>query len=216
MSIKITRISETKRGRFALFTQEEFLFSVDDETLVKYGVQEGSLLTNEELSSMKDASDLRKAKNQALRYLSLRAYAEQELYNKLCLKYDPHTAAAAVQDMRELSLLDDETFALEKAKGLAQRNKSSAEIRRQLTALGIGREIVAFALQAAAPEDASAAYAVLQKGGYFDKLRRGQRDKVMAALARRGFGHKELCEAIARAEQEIASQNNNNMPEEYN
>ena len=34
--MRIGRISKTKQGRFALFDEEgEFLFSVDDETLVK-------------------------------------------------------------------------------------------------------------------------------------------------------------------------------------
>ncbi|MDL2324290.1 RecX family transcriptional regulator [Ruminococcaceae bacterium OttesenSCG-928-A16] len=206
MSVTITRISQTKKGRFALFANDEFLFSVDDETLVKYGLSEGSLLTNEELSSMKDTSDIRKAKNQALRYLSLRAYAQQELYNKLCLKYDPHTAAAAVQDMCELDLLDDETFALEKAKGLLQRGKSSSEIRRQLNALGVDRTTVEWAVQAAGPNDAETAYTVLQKGGYIEKLRRGQRDKVMAALARRGFWHGDICRAVERAQQQLAEE----------
>lgn len=200
MKTKITRISQTKQGRFALFSGEEFLFSVDDETLVGYGIAEGSLLAVEELSSLKEASDIRKAKNQALRYLSLRAYARKELYNKLCLKYDCHTAEAAVQALEELDLLDDEQFALEKAKGLAARRKSSNEIRRQLFGLGVSDSIVEWALQQAAPDDSETAFVVLQKGGYTEKLRKGQRDKVMAALARRGFSHSDIRAAVARAE----------------
>lgn len=207
MSLKITRISTTKRGRFALFSEDEFLFSVDDETLVQYHIQEGSLLTNEELSSLKDASDLRKAKNQALRYLSLRAYAQEELYQKLCLKYDPYTAAAAIQAMVELDLLDDETFAIEKAKGLMSRGKSSSEIRRQLQALGISANLVSIALEEAEPNDEENAYRILQKGGYIEKLERGEKEKVMAALARRGFTHSTIRTVLDMALEEIKQEN---------
>lgn len=210
MSLKITRISATKRGRFALFVDDEFLFSIDDETMVQYHIQEGSLLTNEELSALKDASDIRKAKNQALRYLSLRAYAQEELYQKLCLKYDTYTSAAAIQAMVELDLLDDENFAVEKAKGLMSRGKSSSEIRRQLQALGIGANLISTALQMAEPNDEENAYKVLKKGGYMEKLARGEREKVMAALARRGFGHSTIRTVVDRALNEI-KQNSEDM-----
>lgn len=203
--IRITRIKETRRGRFALFSQDEFLLSVDGETLAKSGLEEGSSITDGELSLLKEGSDTRRAKDQALRYLSLRAYGEQELYAKLCLKYDEHSAAAAVATMRELALLDDELFAQEKAKGLAMRGKSSAEIRRKLVSLGLERQLINRALQAAAPDDTATAVAILHKS-YAEKLRQGDVQKVKAVLARKGFSHAVICRAIEAVQQEIGAQ----------
>ncbi|MFV0412776.1 MAG: regulatory protein RecX [Oscillospiraceae bacterium] len=196
--LKITRISETKRGRMALFGDEEFLFSVDAETLYKNNIQEGSSLSHEELSLLKEESDTRKAKDQAIRYLSLRAYARKELYEKLCLKYDELSAKAAVDTMESLALLDDETFAMEKAKGMAGRRKSSLEIRRKLLELGIDRDIADAAVQAASISDEETALAIVERQ-YLQKLAAGQREKVMASLARRGFSSQVIRAAIGQA-----------------
>ena len=203
--VKITRIGETKRGRFALFADEEFLFSVDAETLHKHKIQEGSSLSSEELSFLKDDSDARKAKDQALRYLSLRAYGENELYQKLCLKYDEPTSAAVLAALRELDLLNDQAYARDKARGLAARKKSGAEIRRRLLALGLEKSLVEAAVAGAVPPEADAetALAILRQN-YMEKLRRGEKEKVMAALARRGFSHADIRRAVQAANAELA------------
>lgn len=101
----ITRISKTKQGRFALFSEEGFLFSVDGETLLKHNVSEDTALCDEALCALRAASDTRKAKDKALTYLSLRDYASRELYDKLCLRFDGETAAAAVAEMCRLALI---------------------------------------------------------------------------------------------------------------
>lgn len=204
-AVRIDRITETKRGRYALFNEGEFLFSVDAETLAIHNICEGSSITGGELSSLREASDTRKAKDGALRFLSLRAYGEKELFDKLCVKHDEHSAAAAVATMRELGLLDDETFAMEKAKGMAERGKSSGEIRRKLHMLGIREDVVAAALMAAAPDDTETALHILHKS-YMDKLRKGERQKVMAALARKGFGHADIRRAVEAALVELEAE----------
>ncbi|MEG0109779.1 MAG: hypothetical protein RR675_01580, partial [Oscillospiraceae bacterium] len=102
MSTAITRISKTKQGRFALFTYDEFLFSVDGETLLRNDIKEDIVLSDSELAMLKSEGDTRKAKDKALQYLSLRDYASKELYEKLCLKFDEETAAVAVAEMCRL------------------------------------------------------------------------------------------------------------------
>ncbi|MDL2327761.1 recombination regulator RecX [Ruminococcaceae bacterium OttesenSCG-928-A11] len=198
---RITRISETKKGRFALFSGDEFLFSIDGETYMATGLEAGCDLSDADLLALKDRSDTRKASDAALRYLSLRAYGEQELYQKLLGRFDEHSAAAAVAKMCELDLLDDETFAREKAKGMAQRGKSPREIRQKLAALGIDRQVAAAAVDELEIDGADAALAIIRKS-YMEKLCAGQHQKVMAALARRGFSHGEISRALAAAQAE--------------
>ncbi len=201
MSYKIDRVSETKRGRFALFADGEFLFSVDAETLTKQQIKEGSSLSSEELYSLKQESDTRKAKDQALRYLSLRAYGEQELYKKLCQKYDEFSASAAIASMRELAYLDDETFAADKARGLSSRGKSSTEIYRKLVELGIDRDLASYCAGEYADGDIQAACKLIEKM-YLQKLKQGETQKVMAALARRGFTHRTIKAALEKISSE--------------
>ena len=52
-------------------------------------------------------------------YLALRSYGSQELYEKLCMKFDTPSSAAAVAEMQRLGLLDDAAFARARARHLA-------------------------------------------------------------------------------------------------
>lgn len=201
--IKIVRVQKTKRGRLSLFGEDGFLFSVDEETYAKNRLCEDVVLTEVDLEDLKGQSDTRKAKDQALRYLSLRAYGEQELYQKLLLKYDEHTVAAAMQSMCELGLLDDETFAEEKAKGMAQRGKSPSEISRKLVSLGIDRDLARRVVDEQHIDGTQAALDLVRKK-YMDKLLAGEKQKVMAALARRGFSHREIKGALEAAGEDLA------------
>lgn len=200
--ITITGIRPTKRGRMALFGPEGFMFSVDAETLALAGIETGSQLGEGELEQLRAQSETRKAKDAALRYLSLRAYGEKELYQKLLQRYDEHSAAAAVAKMCELELLDDGLFATEKAKGMLERGKSPREIERKLLALGIAPALVQSAV-AGLDFDGEAAALELVLKRYTDKLQNGKRQNVMAALARRGFGHREIQSAVKAAEEQL-------------
>ncbi len=200
--IEIVSIRKTKRGRHALFSQQGFMFSIDSETMVVHNICEGSSISQEELLLLKEQSDTRKAADAALRYLSLRAYGQNELYNKLLLRYDEHSAAAAVAKMVDAGLLDDNNFAIEKAKGMAQRGKTPLEIRQKLLSLGLDKQLVAQAVQEIDIDTAQMALELVQKR-YMDALEKGQHQKVMAALARRGYSHKDIKAALNAAEEEI-------------
>ncbi len=147
----------------------------------------------------KDA-DIARAKEAALRYLSLRAYGERELYTKLSQRYEEHACAAAIAEMCELELLCDETFAIEKAKGMAERGKTPFEIRQKLAAIGIDRDLAQRTVDALDIDGAAAALRLVEKR-YMDSLRAGGRQKVMAALARRGFAYRDIVQALEQAGQ---------------
>ncbi|BFJ84586.1 regulatory protein RecX [Ruthenibacterium sp. CLA-JM-H11] len=194
----IGRISETKRGRYALFDEsDQFLFSVDDETFVKNHLREGLTLDASALAELQRQSDTRRAKEKALGYLSLRDHSSGELYEKLCRTFDAPSAAAAVAEMRRLGLLDDERFARSRAVWLAGQNKSEREIRFQLERKGVDRDIVDRVMDELAPDETEACCALVRKS-YLRKLAGGEREKVLAALARRGFGYGAAKEAVER------------------
>ena len=203
----IHRITQTKKGRFALFDETgTFLFSVDGETLLKEKISEGTQLDAGALAALRAQSDLRKAKDKALGYLSLRDYAAKELYDKLCQKYDPDTAAASVAEMRRLDLLNDAAFAAHRAKYLAGQKKSVREIERQLSLKGIDRDIIADVLADLQPADDEACYQLLQKS-YLRKLQAGETQKVFAAMARRGFSYGDIKAAVLRCTLDLDVEN---------
>ena len=204
--MEITRISRTKKGRFALFCGEEFLFSVDEETFFTQRLAEGVTLDEAGLEELRRKSDAQRAKDKAFGYLAAREHASGELYQKLCRDFDEHTAAAAVAKMDELGLLDDGAFARRAAAWLVSKNKSGSEILRWLAGRGVVRELARQALdevyeeqQADAPEglgpEGAAALRLVEKQ-YAAKLAAGKKQNVLAALARRGFAAGEARRAV--------------------
>lgn len=191
---QITAVKETKRGRLALFVDGEFAFSLDPETFADADLHEEDEIESFRLEELRRQSDTCKAVDRALDILALRDHAAGELYQKLCRKFDPHSAAAAVAKAEELGLLNDADFARRRAAELMRKRKSRREVEQDLAAKGIDRDTAAQVLEELyAPEDGpdpevAAACALVQRQ-YARKLAEGKRPQVMAALARRGFSY---------------------------
>lgn len=191
---QITAVKETKRGRLALFVDGKFAFSLDPETFADADLHEEDEIESFRLEELRRQSDTRKAVDRALDILALRDHAAGELYQKLCRKFDPHSAAAAVAKAEELGLLNDADFARRRAVELMRKRKSRREVEQDLAAKGIDRDTAAQVLEELyAPEDGpdpevAAACALVQRQ-YARKLAEGKRPQVMAALARRGFSY---------------------------
>lgn len=191
---QITAVKETKRGRLALFVDGEFAFSLDPETFADADLHEEDEIESFRLEELRRQSDTRKAVDRALDILALRDHAAGELYQKLCRKFDPHSAAAAVAKAEELGLLNDADFARRRAVELMRKRKSRREVEQDLAAKGIDRDTAAQVLEELyVPEDGpdpevAAACALVQRQ-YARKLAEGKRPQVMAALARRGFSY---------------------------
>lgn len=200
----LTAVETTRRGRCALFGDGEFLFSVDPETFAKSGLAEGDTLEEETLARLREQSDLRAAKDRALLLLSGRDHGAQELFQKLCRSFDDHTAAAAVAEMQRLGLLDDAAFARRKAESLAAKHKSRREIAAKLASIGIDRPLIEQALSSIAREDETETIRPLLERQYRSKLAAGGREKVLAALVRRGF---RTSDAIAAVDRFLAEEN---------
>ena len=207
---KLTQVKETKRGRYALFFDGEFAFSLDEDTFAKADLHEEDLLEDWQIEELRKKSETRRALDKAMDYLSLRDHAAGELYQKLCRKFDAHSAAYAVARTGELGLLNDVSFARRRAAELLRKRKSRRAILDDLHAKGIDRDAAAEAVEALFaqseedeeenPELANAR--ALVERHYAAKLAQGKWQQVAAALARRGFSHSVIRQALADAETE--------------
>ena len=196
----ITQIKETKKGRLALFLDGEFAFSLDEDTFAAAALHEEDEVEEWRLEELRKQSDTRKALDKAMDLLSLRDHAAGELYQKLCRKFDGPSAAYAVAKAQELGLLDDAQFARRRAAELLRKRKSRRAILDDLTAKGIDRDTAAGAVEAlyadAEQDPELTAAAQLVQRHYAAKLAAGRRDQVAAALARRGFSHAVIRQAL--------------------
>lgn len=195
--LRITEIKTTKKGRYALFCDEGFLFSVDEETLLRHHVAEGSVFSGEELMLLREASDYQRAKNKALELLGLRDHTRAELEQKLRRSFDEHTAALAVQKVAELGLIDDEACAERYAAELVERRGMSVRAAGQkLREHGVDRALADEVL-AKYRDGEGERIATLISSKYREKLATPKgRQSVMTALARRGFSTSAIREAI--------------------
>lgn len=195
--MRITELKTTKRGRIALFADGEFIASCDAETAAKNGVRAGSELTEQELARLLDDSNLRMAKEKALRILALRDHGQAELAQKLKRNYGADAAENAAARMAELGLVDDEAYAGKLARELTERKGfSAARARLEMTRRGLDRETAEHALEALAPDEDDRALALLQK-----KYPRGLNDekdlrRAFNLLARYGYRGEEIRRAL--------------------
>ena len=201
----ITQIKETKKGRLALFLDGEFAFSLDEETFAAAALHEEDEVEQWRLEELRKQSDTRKALDKAMDLLSLRDHAAGELYQKLCRKFDGPSAAYAVAKAQELGLLDDATFARRRAAELLRKRKSRRAILDDLAAKGVDRDTAAEAVEALYADEEQdpelTAAAQLVQRHYAAKLAAGRRDQVAAALARRGFSHAVIRQALENAQE---------------
>ena len=139
-------------------------------------------------------------------YLSLRDHAAGELYQKLCRKFDAHSAAYAVAKAGELGLLNDAGFARRRAAELLRKHTARRDILNELLLKGIDRDTAAEVVEELFAADESGtnpeletARALVQRQ-YAAKLVAGRRDLVAAALARRGFDRSVIRQVLEESE----------------
>ena len=193
--IVITDISKTKKGFNALFSDNEFLFSVDDMILVSKGIAPGETYSAQALEELRKESLENKAVERCFRYLSDRAHSTRQLYNKLLRYYDEETASSAVRRIEEMGLADDGEYRRMRAEWLLySKNKSLVEIDNDLSRRGIDRSVRQAAIYELGVEDQTEQIMRIIKARYMSRLT--QPEKVIAALSRRGFKYREIKERL--------------------
>lgn len=183
----LTEIKQTKKGRYALFFDDQFYFSVDEEVLVRHHLKVGTAFSDLDIENFKKESDYNKAKEKAFRLLSIRDHSEKELYDKLIKDYDEHTSAAIVSKFCELGLLDDDEFARIYFEQLINKGKSLKEVRFKLLQKGISRERIDELISSSSVNEEERVRKLIETK-YSSKLSRENGEKtVYDSLVRRGF-----------------------------
>lgn len=187
---EITGLEKTKRGRYSVFVDGEFLWSLDGETLLKSRVRPGAVLEYAYLEEVKAQSDAVGCREKALTLLGQRAYARGELVERLCRDWPCPTARQVVTQLEEAGLVSDGDYAFRLADELYRyKHLSRRFIELELQKRGIAPALCREVLDAGGFDDGASIRALLEQK-YAARLGdRAQRQKVLAALARRGFGY---------------------------
>jgi len=198
---KITDIKQQKRSseRFSLYIDGRYSFSLGDLELSNAGLRVGQELTAGEVEHWQSQALEAKAYNAALGQLSYRRRSLREVADYLKRKeYDDDIAASVIRRLEDLKLIDDAAFA---AAWIADRQllrpRSRRTLQVELMKKGIARDTIAEALSEVSEDS--------QLDALTDLIERKRRQssyadpqKLMAYLARQGYGYDQIKKALAR------------------
>lgn len=150
------------------------------------------------------AADIEAAYRIVIRALGQRAYARRALERRLIAKGQPREAVAAALDRAERAgLLDDAAFAVHFVQTRAARGRGPGRLIHDLLARGVARPLIDRAVaeqwpDGIDPEDAPRQLAVRRAQQLQGLPRPVRRRRVLAYLARRGFGGSEITSVVDR------------------
>ena len=200
--MRVTGIETTKKGRYALMVDGEFAFSLHRDTfLLCPWLQKGAEVSPERLETLRQEDELRSARERALDLLSAAEQTSGTLRQKLLRWYGEEAVEAAVLRMEELGLINDLDYGRRYAADAVNlRGWPRRRIAMELQKKGVPAEVIEEALADITEETEIETACRLLEGPYRGKLRdRKERDKVKAALQRRGFSYEVIRQAVSRA-----------------
>lgn len=75
----ITALKETRQGRMAVFFDDTFDFSVDEETLLRHKLKVGQKFTPAQYEQLKSETQYQKAREKAFSLLSYKSFTRKQL-----------------------------------------------------------------------------------------------------------------------------------------
>ena len=202
---KITDIALTKKKRYSLFFDGVFLFSVDDETYVRNHLSVGMELTNNQLDEIKEQSEVKFAKDYALKMLSYKSYTRKMLLEKISEKTEHQYAFIAIDRMEELGLIDDLDYAMRLSRDLVNlKNYSLKKCEQELNHRGICSEYINQAIEQFSEIDPEIQIYKIVEKKYINKLSEEKsRTRAINALVRRGFGYDDIRTVIKNLAEDV-------------
>lgn len=199
------KISHTKgRGKkIHLLLDDEYQITTDIDFWAEHYFKDGTEITQEEWESLTDSIYYKKAVDKCYDLLSRRDHSVKELKTKLLRTVDEKNADKAIEKMLELGYLDDEKYARNLVKYLAQtRNMSKNHIKQEMFKRGIPNEIINLVMQDYEFDNVSCVVdLILTK--YRNKLNNEDGNKkIIASLMRKGFSYSDIKNAFYRIENE--------------
>lgn len=194
--MKITAIKQQVRraGRYSVFVDERYAFSLSEAALVERRLASGQELTPDEFRALKQASVEDKIFNTALRYVTIRRRSERELNDYFRRKgVDKAVGAQVAGRLRQLGLLDDHDFT---EAWVNNRRTLKAVSKRRLQQELHQKGVASSIIDAVLADDETTDQAVLLEVIRKKRARYPDRQKFMAYLARQGFGFDDIKSAL--------------------
>lgn len=120
---KITRQKNNKE-RYNIYLDEQYAFSVDENTLIKFNLTKGKVLEPFDIDDIVYEDHIAKAYNQAINFLSYQMRSEQEVRKKLLAGgHGESVVEEAIHKLEKQGFLNDETY----SKALLETKKRTSK-----------------------------------------------------------------------------------------
>lgn len=197
--------SQKGRGKkIHILLDDEYVVTTDVDFWAENFIANETEISDEEWQCLLEKINYRKAFNKCADLLSRRSHSIKELKVKLLHMVDENSANKAINRFIELGYLDDRKFALEYTNYLVNtKNFSENHVRQELFQKGIDKDIIYEVLNEFEFDNSSAIINVINKS-YIRKLNtENGKEKVIAALMRKGFSYSDIKFALNNLENEL-------------
>lgn len=197
--MKVTAITNQvkSQGRYSIFIDGEYGFSLSEGALLESHIVKGMELTSEQLEEFKSLSADDKLYLRTLRLVSMRAKTRGEVELYLHSKgASPSLTETILNKLSNIGLIDDKKYARDYIRNRANlRPTSRLKVRSDLLKRRISEKVIAEALEEEESGDTQALVEIIRKkrmqSKYKDKL------KLMQYLARQGFNYHDIKQALS-------------------
>ncbi len=187
-----------------IYIDNEYTLTLYDDYWYRAGFSEGSEISEDELASLKREAGFRSAYEKGIKYLSMRAYSQKELYNKLKMSFGEEASERAINKMLNYGYLDDEAFCREYTKYLFEVKKYDVKrIRYELKNKGIDSDTADNALKILDNEPIQRIIDMLgsKYSKYLDSEK--ERKRLVNRFVRMGYSYHDIKSAFAEYDVEI-------------
>jgi regulatory protein len=203
--MKITDIKQQvkRQGRYSVFVDGKYVFSLSESALVDQRIHIGQEVTHDELEGFKKASKFDKAYNLTLAYVARRARSEWELRDYFRRKEIDDEAGEQILDrLRSYGYVNDLAFA---SSWVENRRLLKSVSRRRLMLELRQKHIADDIVRAVLEEDETSDRDTLRD--LIEKKRRQTKyqddTKLMQYLVRQGYSYDDVKSVLRRTDDEL-------------
>jgi regulatory protein len=203
LAMKVTSIRRQvkRQGRYSIFVEGKYAFSLSDTALLESGLHSGQELDEAQIRELRQTSADDKIYNNALNYLMIRPRSTWEMETYLKRKgASPPLSDSILNKLSNKQLLDDMAFA--RAWVTNRRLLKPTSLRRLQQELRAKRVPDDIAKQVLAEDETNEAVVLRELIARKRKQTKYQDDqKLMQYLAGQGFGYGDIKAALAPTEE---------------
>lgn len=192
MKITAIRQQERLKGRYSVYVDEKYAFSLSADALLEERLVPGQELDEQQLKSYKKLSADDKAYNLALAYVVRRMRSRHEITDYFRRKkYEPELSQQLLEKLEKLGLVDDHKFAEAWVRNRRLlKPVSKRRLTQELRQKRVGSDTIDAVLQADEADERQVLRELVERKRRQTRYQDDQ--KLIQYLARQGFSYDDI------------------------